>query len=116
MKISKSISGLFETELSIIGSNYKVRAVFDTGSSRSCVPVSVTSTLNLKPSGNFDTVMDASGHNQSLPTYNMRFIIDEKHIDFEPTCRKNLDVMLIGMDIISQGKLVVENDVLEFTL
>lgn len=115
MRINKSINGLFETELSMVGSYTKVRAVFDTGASRSSVPTFVINTLKLNPTGNFDIIMDASGHNQFLLTYNMTFIIDGKQIDFEPTIR-SIPFMLIGMDIISQGKLVIENNVLEFTV
>lgn len=116
MKIRKSTTiGLFEVELSIVNTNSKVKAVFDTGASRSSVPPFVTSILKLNPNGNYDTIMDASGNTQRLPTYDMIFVVDGNHIKFEPSIR-SIPYMLIGMDIISQGKLIIKNDVLEFTV
>lgn len=116
MKITVSNNNTYSLSLNIRGGHYRriVQAVFDTGASISSVPFDVASDMNLHYNGTYEEVEDASGVRRKLPKCDMFIEIDGKQLFFEPTVRKGLNVVLIGMDIISQGKLIIQNGTLEF--
>ena len=116
MKIKASNNNTYSLSLSVIGGRCRrtVQAVFDTGASISSVPFDIAFDINIQCNGTYEEVEDASGVRRHLPKCNMLIEIDGKQLFFEPTIRKGLNVVLIGMDIISQGTLIIQKSTLEF--
>lgn len=117
MIVSKNSLNLFEASFTYSDGKRKrsVGAIFDTGSSITSLPQNVIKALRLQGNNKTTKSIDVNGCISLKKMYYVTLIIDCTDITVSVT-ENNIDKILIGTDVILQGKLVIENDVLEFTV
>lgn len=89
------------------------KAIWDTGSAISCISERLAKKMNLKPD-DIGIGITASGQKE-VPYYRLDVYLSDKIVfkDLKVICfpLQNHDVdFLIGMDIISQGNLIISNE------
>ncbi|MBQ0028995.1 MAG: hypothetical protein KBT32_01000 [Bacteroidales bacterium] len=88
--------------------NYvEIDCLWDTGASRSSIPEYYAQLLMLKAI--CTSIVDGNNGKTMSSVYMTTFELDSKFVQVHPTSN-SLDFALIGMDIISKGKMVITND------
>ena len=92
-------------------------ALIDTGATKTFISKKIVDELNLDK-GLSGVMSDASGNETKIHFYTLNLLLYEHSQSIKLECgifpgRKECDV-IIGMDIISYGKLLIENNELSF--